>query len=242
MAALLPPWAQRGDAADVVARLRDPDDRARIRRDVRDGIDGWENSLANLGPEAITVANAAPARAADVGRTLADLAAERAADPVDALCDLLVDTGVDATMVHRYASEEAVTTILRHPLHTVGSDGIVGARPHPRLYGSAARFLGRYVLRQGLLPLEEGVARLTARPAELLGLRDRGRIAPGLRADLVLIDPERFVDTADYRTPERTPDGVHGVWVAGRLAWSGREVGERRAGGVVTGAPAEPAP
>lgn len=91
------------------------------------------------------------------------------------------------------------------------------------------------MLRQGLLPLEEGVSRLTARPAELLGLRDRGRIAPGLRADLVLIDPERFVDTADYRTPEQTPDGVHGVWVGGRQAWSGSEVGERRAGGVVTG-------
>lgn len=233
MVALLPPWAQAGDAAEIVARLRDPADRARLRRDVSDGIDGWENSLSNLGPDAITLANASGDRAGDVGRTLADLAAEADADPVDALCDLLIDTGVDATMVHRYASEDAVREILRHPLHTVGSDGIFGARPHPRLYGSAARFLGRYVLRERVLPLSEGVARLTSTPARLLGLRDRGRVAPGLRADLVLLDPTRFVDRATYEAPAQVPDGVEGVWVAGRLAWNGRRVGPDRAGGVV---------
>lgn len=233
MAALLPPWAQAGDASEIVARLRDPADRAHLRRDVRDGIDGWENSLANLGPDAITLANASGDRAGDVGRTLAELAAEADADPVDVLCELLVDTGVDATMVHRYASEDAVRAILRHPLHTVGSDGIFGARPHPRLYGSAARFLGRYVLRERLLPLSEGVARLTSTPARLLGLRDRGRVAPGLRADLVLLDPSRFVDRATYDAPAQVPDGVEGVWVAGRLAWDGRRLGPERAGGVV---------
>lgn len=235
MLALLPPWAQAGDAEAIVARLADPRQRARIRHDVQRGIDGWENSLSNLGPEAITLVNAGGERDGDVGRTLADIARDNAEHPVDALCELLVDTGVNATMVHRYADEETVCQILQHPLHTVGSDGIFAARPHPRLYGSAARFLGRYVLRRRLIPLEEGVARLTSRPARLLGLDDRGRIAPGLRADLVLLDPEHYLDTADYDAPARTPAGVRGVWVAGQLTWDGRSAGPDRRGEVVRG-------
>ena len=99
--------------------------------------------------------------------------------------------------------------------------------------GAVARLLGRFALQEGLLPVEEAVARLTARAADRLGLRDRGRIAPGLRADLVLLDPERFLDTATYDDPLRHLDGLEGVWVAGVRAWaSGRHTGAR-AGGVV---------
>ena len=86
-------------------------------------------------------------------------------------------------MILHYAGEDAVREIARHRLQLVGSDGIFGPRPHPRLWGTAPRFLGRYALREGLIPVEEAVARLTARAADLLGLSDRGRVAPGLRAD-----------------------------------------------------------
>ena len=102
-------------------------------------------------------------------------------------------------------TEEAVRQIARHRLQLVGSDGIFGDHPHPRLYGTAPRFLGRFAIREGLLPAEEAVARLTARAADRLGLTDRGRIEPGKRADLVLLDPERYVDTATYEDPKRQP-------------------------------------
>ena len=100
----------------------------------------------------------------------------------------------------------------------VGSDGIFNAHPHPRLYGTAARVLGRYALRNGLATSEEAVARLTSRAADRLGLRDRGRVAPGLRADLVLLDPGSFIDTATYERPCQAPPGVRRVLVAGRDA------------------------
>ena len=150
-----------------------------------------------------------------------------------AVLDVLVETELAAQMVLHYASDDVVRTVASHPLQLVGSDGIFGAHPHPRLYGTAARFLGRFAHREGLLPVEEAVARLTARAADRLGLSDRGRIEPGKRADLVLLDPERYVDTATYEQPLRAPDGVVGVWVAGERVWADGSPTGARPGGVV---------
>ncbi len=80
--------------------------------------------------------------------------------------------------------------------------------------------LGRYVLKERLIPVEEAVARLTARAADRIGLTDRGRIREGLRADLVLLDPARFIDTATYDDPKRIPEGINRVFVAGRTVWA----------------------
>ena len=201
LASVLPAWAQEGGAEATLRRVGDAADRAHIARDIRDGLPGWENLLGTLGPERIVVG----------GQSLA----ERGDDAVAVVCELLLESGLAAPMVLHYATEEAVRTVARHPRQLVGSDGIFGAQPHPRLYGTAPRFLGRFAIREGLLPVEEAVTRLTARAADLLGLSDRGRIAVGKRADLVLLDPKRYVDTATYDDPCRSPDGVRGLWVAG---------------------------
>ena len=137
-------------------------------------------------------------------------------------------------MVLHYASDDAVRTIAAHPLQLVGSDGIFGESPHPRLYGTAPRFLGRFAIREGLIPIEEAVARLTARAADRLGLRDRGRIEVGKRADLVLLDPELYVDTATYAEPKQSPPGVLGVWVAGQAVVRDGVPTGARPGGVAT--------
>lgn len=227
LSALLPAWAQEGGASATLERVARRADRERIRADVEHGIAGWENILGGLGPERIVIANAAAPNAALAGRSLAEIAAERGVHHVSAALDLLLESRLDVTMIEHYADEPAVRKVAAHRLQLVGSDGIFGAKPHPRLHGSAARFLGRFALRDGLLPVEEAVARLTARAAARLGLADRGRIAPGLRADLVLLDPDRFLDTATYDDPLRHPDGLAGVWVAGARAWAG---GLERAG------------
>lgn len=233
LASVLPAWAQEGGAGGTLRALRLAGDRARVRRDIGDGLPGWENILGTLGPERVEIANAAPPNEGVVGMTLAEIGGQRDCDPVEAALDLLVESELDVTMVLHYASDEAVRTIARHRLQLVGSDGIFGARPHPRLYGTAPRFLGRFAMREGLVPVEEAIARLTSRAADRLGLADRGRIAPGKRADLVLLDPERYVDTATYATPAQSPDGVVSVWVNGVAVWQDGGPTGTRPGGVV---------
>jgi N-acyl-D-amino-acid deacylase len=233
LSALLPPWAQEGGASDTLARLGDSGQREAMQRDIERGLPGWENVYKACGAEGIVVAHAANQRAEDVGKTLAEIGEERGCDPFVAAMDLLEETGLDVTMIDHYATEETVRTIFRHPLQLVGSDGIFGDRPHPRLYGTAARVLGRYALRDGLITLEEAVARLTARAADRLDLADRGRIKEGLRADLVLLNPARFIDTATYDDPKRTPEGVESVFVAGQAVWANGAPTGALPGGVV---------
>jgi N-acyl-D-amino-acid deacylase len=218
LASLLPAWAQDGGAAATLARLRDSDAVARIAHDVEHGLPGWENILGTVGPEQIVVG----------GESIAD----RGGRPVETVAELLLESELGVQMILHYASEEAVRRIAAHPLMLLGSDGIFGEQPHPRVAGSAARFLGRFALREGLVGPEEAIARLTARAADRFGLADRGRIEVGKRADLVLLDPATYVDTATYEKPLRLADGVAGVWVAGERAWADGAPTGVRAGGV----------
>ena len=233
LASILPGWAQEGGAPGTLRALAGRDERRRIARDIAHGLPGWENILGTLGPERIEIANAAAPNEGVVGLTLVELAERRGVDPVTAALDLMQESALDVTMVLHYASDEAVRTIAAHRLMLVGSDGIFGTRPHPRLYATAPRFLGRFAIREGVLDVDEAIARLTARAADRLGLADRGRIAPGKRADLVLLDPAEFVDTATYADPCRSPAGVVGVWVAGERVWADGEPTGARPGGVV---------
>ena len=231
--ALLPSWAQEGGASGTLARLRDPGERERMAVDMTVETTEFEGILATIGPERVTIANAAAPNEGAVGKTLAEMAAERGVDAPTAAFDMLLESDLDITMISHYASDEAVRQIAAHPLQLVGSDAIFGAKPHPRLYGTTARFLGRYAIRDGLVTPEEAVARLTARAADRIGLGDRGRIEVGKRADLVLLDPEAFVDDATYDTPELFPDGIDEVWVAGISVWRGGAPTGERPGGVI---------
>ncbi len=219
LASLLPAWVQEGGAAATLDRLRDPDVVARIAHEVDDGVPGWENILGTLGPEQVVVE----------GKSISD----RGGDPVETIVELLLESELGVQMIIHYASEDAVREIAVHPRMLLGSDGIFGERPHPRVAGSAARFLGRLTLREQLLAPEEAIARLTARAADRFGLDDRGRIEVGKRADLVLLDPATYVDTATYEEPLQLADGVTGVWVAGEHAWADGAPTGARAGGVV---------
>jgi N-acyl-D-amino-acid deacylase len=237
LAQILPPWAQDGGPAAILGRLGAAAERRAIAHDVARGLPGWENLYGNLGPDSFVIARAGPPREGDTGKTLARLGDERGTDPLGAALELLLDTRLDVTTIEHYAEEETVREIFQHPLALVGSDAIFSTRPHPRLHGTAARVLGRYALREGLIPVQDAVARLTSRPAGRLGLRDRGAIREGLRADLVLVDPGRFVDTATYDDPIRYPEGVVRVVVGGRTVWDQRGPTGETPGGVVARRP-----
>ena len=242
LGAILPPWALAGGRGATLPRLLDRDTRARIIREMETGLPGWENLYGTCGPERVVIVDVPPSHAQLIGGSLAEIGDRLGKDPAEAAIDVVVETEMSATMIDHYASDEVVRAIFSHPLGLVGSDGIFGPHPHPRVYATAARVLGRFAIRERLITVEEAVARLSSRPADLLGLTDRGRIREGLRADLVLLDPASYVDTATYEQPCQQPPGVIGVLVGGRLIQRGGAATGERPGIVLRGRPQPPSP
>ncbi|QGP93689.1 D-aminoacylase [Neomoorella glycerini] len=228
-ASLLPPWAVAGGAAALRERLESPDTRREIKKAWQEGLPGWDNMVKSLGYDRLVINAVSHRENADcVGLTLAEIGARRRCDPADALLDLLWTEGGSLAIETYHACEETLDMILRHPVTTIGSDGIYsGDQTHPRLYGTFVRVLGRYVRERRLLTLEEAVAKMTSRPAARLGLRGRGRVTTGFYADLVLFDPETVADRATFQEPAQTPAGIAAVIVNGRVAYQdGRFTGE----------------
>ncbi|MFJ6618687.1 amidohydrolase family protein [Kitasatospora sp. NPDC091335] len=231
--AMLPPWTSEGGPAALLERLRSKEVRDRVRADIANGVEGWENTVGNGGWDLISVA-AAPARRAAEGRRIADLAAERGADPVDYVCDLLLEAQGEVTIISHSMREDDVRRVLASPLSMIGSDGVPKpGRPHPRWAGSFARVLGHYGREQGLLPLELAVHKMTGLPAGRFGLAGRGVVSDGAVADLVVLDAQAVLDSATFEQPLLPPVGVETVVVAGRVAVRGGRPTASRAGEVV---------
>lgn len=224
---LLPAWAREGGPEAVVGRLRDPALRAKVREELAAAAAAdegrWERRLL-AGVE--TDANRALQ-----GMTLAAIAEQRGAAAEDVVMDLLIEESGQASMVGFGMSEEDVRGVLSHRLAMIGSDaaasapyGVLGeGHPHPRTYGTFARVLGHYARDEGLFPLEEAVAKMTSRPAAKLGLADRGRLAPGLAADIAVFDAGTVADRATYQEPQQYPIGVRYVIVNGVVELDGEE-------------------
>jgi N-acyl-D-amino-acid deacylase len=218
LAALLPGWAAQGGADALMARLADPEARARMATELEvTGSDGCHGVPIDWTTIQISgVRN--PELSDHVGRTVAEAAERANAEPTAFCFDLLLADRLGTSCLMHIGHEENVRAIMRHPAHLVGSDGLLtGGRPHPRGWGTFPRYLGHYVRELGLLTLEDCVAKMTGRAARRLGLADRGRIAPGLAADLVLFDPAAVADRATFDAPRQTPDGIPYVLVNGEF-------------------------
>ena len=130
---------------------------------------------------------------------------------------LLLDEDFAVGMITFMIGEDDIQNILRAPWRAMGTDGLLGGRPHPRAYGSCPRILGHYSRDLGLLTLEEAIFRMTGLTAWRLGLRDRGLVRPGYRADLVIFDADRIADRATYDRPHAYPEGIRWVLVNGQV-------------------------
>jgi N-acyl-D-amino-acid deacylase len=192
LAICLPNWVMEGTPGEIAARLRDESARNRMR-------DELSHSPAALPWGTIELAgDLREPYAALVGRDVAAAAAARGEDPLDLACELLLAHDLDVLILGLSAeperAEDDLRRMLSHPAHILCSDGIYReGRIHPRGTGAIARFAGRFV-REGLMPLERAVQHATSFPARRFGLGDRGRVAPGCAADLVIFDPETFGD------------------------------------------------
>jgi N-acyl-D-amino-acid deacylase len=224
----IPPWYHDGGQAALLQRLQDPALRAEIKKTIESEEGGWENLYRRGGsPENILILQVRqPELRWCQGKTLAQIAATRGTDPIETIFDLVSEDRSRITTAYFMMSEENVRLGLKQPWVSLGSDSpstategeFIKRSTHPRAYGNFARFLGKYVREEGLVPLGEAVRKLSALPADNLGLKDRGRLEPGRFADIVIFDPATVADRATFEEPHQYAVGVRDVIVNGRLA------------------------
>jgi N-acyl-D-amino-acid deacylase len=221
LSSLFPAWAKDGGTDAFLARLADASEAARLRAAVDEKIammGDWDTiQIVDVGADGPEDA---------IGRRIGTYAEERGADPYEVTVEILTASRNRAGIVGHGMSEENTRRILAHPLGAICSDA--GARrstgplsegsPHPRAYGSYPRVLGKYVREEQTMSLEEAVRKMSALPAEILNLTDRGTIAVGKAADLAVFDQATVADTATFEVPHSYPRGVPHVIVGGRLA------------------------
>jgi N-acyl-D-amino-acid deacylase len=231
LAAILPSWSSSGGTEATLARLADPATLARIRESVEIyGSDGCHGVVAEWHTLEISgVQN--PALAGHVGKTIAAIAAETNAEPFNVFVRILQEDRLGTGILQHVGHEENVQAIMVHRTHTGGSDGLlVGAKPHPRAWGTFPRYLGHYSRDLGLLTLEEMVHHLSGRPAKRLKLDRRGLVREGYAADVVLFDPRTVRDEATFENPRKPATGIHYVFVNGTAAIDGGKPTGARAG------------
>lgn len=229
---LLPAETREGGTAPMLRRMADPAERRRIHAHLVQQVRQDPGDFSFI----VVSRMKAPENQALVGQSVAQIAEAWKVDPAEAIIRLIELQQGSVPFIGHGMSEENVARVLRHPLVMVGSDGSsmapVGrnaqARPHPRSYGAFARVLAHYCRGQRQLSLPEAVRKMTSMPADQIGLRDRGRIANGKKADVVLVNPATVNDEATFEAPQRYATGIPHVLVNGvPVVASGQHTGAR---------------
>jgi N-acyl-D-amino-acid deacylase len=212
LSAILPPWVHDGGIEQLIERLKNPETRTKIRGQPTEEMEDWSRIQvvhARKHPEYI-------------GLSVDQIASRMGVDPFDAMCDLLIAEDSQVLVVLFEMEEMDVRRIMGSPLGMVGSDGRAVAsdsvfnegKCHPRYYGTFPRVLGYYV-REGVQPLQEAVRKMTSAPARRLGIRDRGLLLEGMKADITIFSPEKVKDNATFTDPHRYSSGIPYVLVNG---------------------------
>ena len=240
---IAPSWVWADGLEKGIERVRDPQVRERMKKEVAAGsMPGWSNLVhASGGFQNVRLANSFSDKYRRFhGKTLAEIGAELNLDPADAAWDIALE-GLPNRAVALYfmISEADVQLALRQPWVSIGSDaaaavnygsdGAIGL-PHPRAYGTFPRILAEYVKRRQVLTLEDAVRKMTSWPAQRMGLSDRGLIREGMRADIVLFDLDTLDDVASWDAPAGAPTGIETVIVNGVVSFEGGKHTGARAG------------
>ncbi|MDQ6664401.1 MAG: D-aminoacylase [Acidobacteriota bacterium] len=236
-AALFPQWSQASGHKELVKRLHDPGTRAKIKAAISDNI---SNGRGGGSAKNIVMASCG-FDATLAGKSLAQITGTGGKEPTP---DNAAETAMDiqekggCSAVYHAIDEADVERILRYPFTMIGSDGeipIFGKGvPHPRSYGTFARVLGRYVRERKVLTLEDAVHRMSALPADRLGLEDRGLLRPGMKADVVIFDPATVEDRATFLEPHQYAVGFREVLVNGIPVLDEGKITSSRPGRVLT--------
>lgn len=226
---IIPPWAHEGGTTQLLVRLKDPALRARLKREIREGIPGWYNHYTAVGGDWSRMLISGKGRYE--GLTMDRVLAIRSqgnpspSEPLEALFDILLEENGSVPTVYAHHTEADMMLALSQPWCSIGSDGSAYAfegplrrgNPHPRNFGTFPRVLGVYVRETPVLRLEDAVRKMTSLNASKLGVRDRGVIRPGAYADLTIFDPDRVMDKSTYTEPFQDNIGIEYVIVNGTM-------------------------
>jgi len=225
MSAFVPPWAHDGGDKALIARLKDPAMRARMRKDMESNDGTWDNEWQEIpGPEAVLVSVVQNKKLLPLqGKTLADIAKMRGTDPINTLFDILVEDEAFTECAVFAMSEPDILLALQQPWTAVDNDsqgtapdGLLGQEhPHPRAYGTFPRILRKYVREDHALRLEDAIRKFSALPAQKMRFADRGVLKEGMWADVVVFDPNEIRDVATFEQPNQLSVGMRYVLVNG---------------------------
>ncbi len=241
--AVIPPWVQAGGRDAMLERLQDPGTRARILQEMRAEESDWENLLRAAGADGVLLVSSENTELQPLmGKTLAQIAALRGTSVEETALDLVLQDG-QIGAIYFMMSEENIAKQVALPWMSFGSDAAAPAAEgetldsaaHPRAYGNFSRLLGKYVRDEKAVPLAQAIRGLTALPASNLGLRQRGSLAVGNFADIVIFDPTTISDHATYNAPHQYATGVTEVFINGVQVLSAGEHTGATPGRVVRG-------
>lgn len=239
---ILPPWARDGGKAKILSRLADPDVRARLAKDLQTKSDSWESIASETEWDSIVLVDfKTAANKRFENKSVLQIAKDLGKTPVDAALDIIAEEDLKVSAIFHEMTEDDVITVIGSPLSVIGSDGCAEApygpegesATHPRAYGTFPRVLRRYALDKKVLTLEEAIRKMTSQPAERIGLADRGLLAKGMAADVVVFDPAKVRDLATFEDSHRYPDGINHVIVNGAITIENGEHTTERAGHVL---------
>src|SRR5699024_11214275 len=184
--AILPPWMHDGGTEEMIARLKDPDIRERLKHELEESK-GFENWVYNCGWDNIVVSSVgSDSNAIYEGKSISKISKLKGIASAETAFDLLIEEEGNITMVVHWGLEEDMESAMESPYHIVGSDSIFGGKPHPRLSGTQPRILSRYVREKGILRLEEAIHHMSGAPAQLLRFEKRGVLQKDYWADVVI--------------------------------------------------------
>jgi N-acyl-D-amino-acid deacylase len=226
LSSIVPPWAHDGGRARMLERLADPAARARMRREVLNGLPNWYNHYLATGDGwggMLLVSLKHERNKPFQGRRMSDLIEARGGNPADVLFDLLIEEDGSVPTVFFHHSEQDMQLVMKQPWTSIGSDGSAvsptgpsgRSHPHPRYYGTFPRVLGRYVRELKVLSLPEAVRKMTSLTADKIGIKGRGRLEAGKFADVTIFDQGHVIDRATFENPHQFPIGIPYVIVNG---------------------------
>jgi len=224
---LLPPWTHDGGIEKLLTRLADLKQREKMRKDIKEGIPGWENFAGELGWENVMISSINGDKNKKYeGKTMDVIAKDmKEKDVFDALWKLILAEEGTPGMIIFSMDEADIKRIMASPCQMVGTDSSSNSttgpfgqgKPHPRHFGTYPRVLGKYVREEGVMRLEEAIRRMTSFPAQRYGILDRGILRPGMYADITIFDPATVIDKATFEDPHQYPEGMPYVIVNGKV-------------------------